>query len=68
LGRGALISGEIQWNAFVEVGGITGAQEDAPNADMPGDTSVMTMAEELLTETGKAKAKAVIEESFKTWS
>jgi hypothetical protein len=32
---------EIQWNAFVEVEGISGAQEDALNADMHEDASVV---------------------------
>jgi hypothetical protein len=49
---------EIQWNAFVEVEGMSGAQEDALNAGMHEDVNVVIPEMVLLTETCKAKDKS----------
>jgi hypothetical protein len=48
---------EIQWNAFVKVEGISGAQEDTLSGYMPEDanTAIPTMA--LLTDRGKARLR-----------
>jgi hypothetical protein len=45
-------------DAFVEVEDISGAQEDALNADMPEDASVVIPTSAMFTDAGKAKAKA----------
>jgi hypothetical protein len=48
-----------EWNTFVEVEGVSGAQEDALNADMPEEASVVIPVTVIFTDAGKVKAKAI---------
>jgi hypothetical protein len=50
---------EIQWNAFVEVEGISGTLGDALSAYMSEDANEVIPDTAMLTNGGKAKAKAV---------
>jgi hypothetical protein len=50
---------EIQWDVFVEVEGIIGAQEYALHDYMHLDASVMIPATVLTTEGGKTKSKSI---------
>jgi hypothetical protein len=49
---------EIQWNAFVEVEGISGTLGNVLDTNMHDDATVLIMEKVLLTSAGKSKTKA----------